>query len=232
MTQKPIKKYTITSLDKAINVILLLSEESKLTINDIAKKLELTLSTCYNIMNTLENRGLVDKNPNTNQYSLGLTFMRIGMDMYNDIDIRNMAIPIMRSLVNKFEETSYLTGLDHSTLEGIILENVNSSNSVSVVRSIGSRVPLYASATGNSLLAGFEKEKLDLYLSNVKLEKLSDSTITDPNVFKNKIAEIKANGYAITKNDLGDGVTSVSAPIYDFRDQVIAAISIAGPIDR
>src|SRR5699024_2271419 len=114
----------------------------------------------------------------------------------------------------------------------VVLENINSSNSVSVVRSIGSRVPLYASATGNSLLAGFNEVDLDLYLSRVKLEKLSESTITDPTIFKSKINEIKLNGYAITKNDLGDGVTSVSSPICDFRGQVVAAISIAGPMER
>lgn len=232
MTNKKTSKYIVPSIDKAVDIISLLSRTPNLTLKEIYTELNLPISTCFNIINTLEKRGLIEKNPQTAQYKLGLFLMRLGLQMYETIDIRKIAFPVMKGLVAKFGETSYLTSPDYSSLEGVVLEKVESLKTVTVVRSIGSKVPLYASATGKSLLSGFDQEKLDEYLEQTEFIQFSNNTITTKESLLAEIALIRERGYATTVDEMGDGVSSVSAPIKDFQGDVIAAVSVAGPTMR
>ncbi|WP_096188806.1 IclR family transcriptional regulator [Evansella halocellulosilytica] len=232
MCAKPNKKYTVPSVDKAIDVLMLLSENPNLSLNQVVETLGFSMSTCYNILNTLQNRGLVEKDSLTARYSLGLTLMRLGMEIYEKIDIRIIAHPVMKDLVNKFGETSYLSSIDKSTYEGVVLDKIESLKTVTVVRSIGSRVPLYASATGKSLLSGLSPAELEEYLQTVSFYKYTENTITQAEELKNELEKIKQQGYAITEDEMGDGASSVSVPINDYQGNVIAAMSVAGPIDR
>ena len=232
MSSKTNSKYTVPSIDKAIDIIRLLSLKPNLTFKQIVEELNLPLSTSFNIINTLQNRGFVEKNKLTSQYTLGLTLMRIGMQIYQNIDIRKFAYPIMKELVSKFGETSYLTGLDNSTFEGVVLDKIESLKTVTVVRSIGSKVPLYASATGKSLLSGFTPEELEDYLCNVTFIKFTDKTIANREMLMKELEKIRNMGYTITEDEMGDGASAVSAPIKDNQGNVVAAISIAGPMTR
>ena len=45
-------------------------------------------------------------------------------------------------------------------------------------------------------------------------------------------ADIRANGYHIVQGDLDDGAFSIAAPVRDHSGEVVAAISVAGPISR
>lgn len=232
MSGKTNSKYTVPSIDKAIDILRLLSLKPNLTLKQIVEELNFPLSTCFNIINTLQNRGFVEKNKLTSQYTLGLTLMRIGMQIYQNIDIRKFAFPIMKELVSKFGETSYLTGLDKSTFEGVVLDKIESLKTVTVVRSIGSKVPLYASATGKSLLSGFTPEELEEYLCNVTFIKFTDKTIANREMLMKELEKIRIMGYTITEDEMGDGASAVSAPIKDNQGNVVAAISIAGPMTR
>ncbi len=220
------------SINKAFDIITLLSRRPNLTLKDIYTELNLPVSTCFNIVATLEQQGIVEKNQQTGQYKLGFTLMRLGLEIYDSIDIRKVALPYMRELVSEFGETSYLTTIDLSTYEGVVLEKVESHQTVTVIRSIGSKVPLYASATGKSLLSGLSEDELNSYASQVEFTPFSDKTIATMETLEYELEQIRKQGFAITEDEMGDGVSSISSPITNFNGDVIAAVSVAGPVHR
>ncbi|NEU31276.1 IclR family transcriptional regulator [bacterium LRH843] len=225
-------KSIVPSVDKAIDIIILLSQKPSLTLKEVYEELQLPASTCFNIMNTLQKRGFVEKDRFTSRFKLGLTLMKLGMQIYNDIDINKIALPIMKELVSKFGETSYLSIIDYSSYMGVVIEKIESQKTVTVIRSIGSKVPLYASATGKSLLSGLDNDELEKYFSKVKFERYTNKTITNKEKLMDELTEIRINGFAKTENDMGDGVSAISAPIKDYQGKVVAAISVSGPSNR
>lgn len=229
---KKSSKYTVPSIDKAIDIIMLLSQRPNLTLKEIYSELQLPISTSFNIVTTLENRGFIEKNKQTLEYKLGLTLMKLGLEIYDSIDIRKVAYPIMEDLVSEFGETSYLTSIDEHTYEGVVLEKVESSQTVTVIRSIGSKVPLYASATGKSLLSGLTEEEFAMYVNQVEFIQFSNKTITTKETLAEELVQIRKNGFALTEDEMGDGVSSISAPITNFQGKVVAAVSVAGPTSR
>ncbi|WP_165820925.1 IclR family transcriptional regulator [Pueribacillus theae] len=228
--QKP--KSIVPSVNKAIDIILLLSQSPDLSMKEIAETLELPSSTCFNILTTLEYRGFIKKNDKSLGYSLGLSIMRLGLQVYENIDIRKIALPIMKELTSIHNETCYLATLAPSKLEGFIIERVESSKTLVVLLPVGDKVPLYATATGKSLLSGFSEEDLTFYLNNVELSAFSTKTIITEEQLREELEQIRRKGYATTHNELGDGASAISCPIKDYEGNIIAAISLSGPTQR
>ncbi|MCL6445138.1 MAG: IclR family transcriptional regulator [Alicyclobacillus sp.] len=226
------RTYQVPSVHKAIDILELLRDRRRMTFKEIADTLRLPSSTCYNILNTLEARGLLAKDSTSGQYSLGVQLMQLGLRVYNDLDLRTLALPVMAELHTRFDETVYLSVLAKNGLEGIVIEKLDSPRTMLVLRQVGDRVPLYASATGKSLLSGLNEEELERYFNAVDLIPFSKTTIVDKEALLREVEMIRRNGYAITHDELNDGASAVSAPIRNHANTVVAAISLAGPVGR
>ncbi len=226
------KAYQVPSVHKAIDILELLRDCKNATFRDICESLHFAPSTCYNVLNTLQERGFIRKDPNTAEYSLSTSLIQLGLQAYNNIDLREIAVPIMKELHAMFDETVYLTILSSPAYEGIVIEKIDSLHAIALIRQIGDKVPLYASATGKSILSGFTDTQLNQYLDSINLVAFSHTTISDKETLIAEINRIRECGYAITRNDLNDGASAVSSPIKDYSNAVVAAVSLAGPVDR
>jgi DNA-binding IclR family transcriptional regulator len=232
LSRKKTENYQVPSINKAIDIILLLSRRPNLSMKEICSEFQLPFSTCFNILTTLENRDFVRKEPQTNLYNLGYALMRLGLQIYEGIDLRKLVIPYMQDLVSKYGETSYLAAIDYSTYEGVVLEKIQSPKTIIVTRQVGSKFPLYATNTGKSLLAGLTPKQLDEYFKVVKLVPFTNKTVIDESKLREEIQLIQQRGYATTYDEMEEGASGVSAPIKDFQGKVVAAISLAGPTQR
>jgi len=225
-------KYQIPSVHRAIDILYLLSSKERMSFTAIKDTLELANSTCFNLLNTLEKRGFVQRD-NNNQYLLGIRLMQFGLSVYNNFDLSKVSKPYLRELSNEFEETTYLTVLDKTDSQGLIIDCIHGDRTGLVYsRNIGEIIPLYASGTGKSLLSGFDTEELNQFFEDVKLIPFTPQTITDKEVLLEELEEIRANGYAISQSAFEEGVISISAPITDYTGAIIASLSLVGPINR
>jgi DNA-binding IclR family transcriptional regulator len=57
-------------------------------------------------------------------------------------------------------------------------------------------------------------------------------TITDPDVLRAQLAEVRGRGYATDHEEVEEGLACGAAPIRDYRGGTVAAISMAGPVAR
>ena len=65
-----------------------------------------------------------------------------------------------------------------------------------------------------------------------ELARFTPSTITDPVELERKLIQIEAEGSHFTRDDLDEGAFSIAAPIFGPNNEVVAAISVAGPVTR
>lgn len=221
----------IKTIDRSLQVLELFSlEKSEWGITEISEELNLYKSNVYNILYTLSQRGFVEKNPNNDKYKLSIKLYELGSVVLENLDIREIALPHIKKLSNKYNETVHLGVLDKDHV--ISIEQKESPQSLKPTVFIGKRTPLYCTAVGKAILANFSEQRLEKYLENNKLKKYTENTITDKNVLKKELKKIKEQGYSIDQNEHEEGINCVAAPIKDHNGTVTASISISGPASR
>lgn len=225
-------KNQVPSIHKAIDILALLYEQQNLSVKDITSSLGLPASTCYNILTTLESRGLIAKDPQTSDYTLGVTLLKWGLKLYRNMDIRKIALPYLEALTRRFGESAVLLGLNLNSYESMVLEKVNSTHVVRAHLAIGNRYPLYVTAGGKCFLAFLPPHDLDRFFREVSLESYSMNTITQEMKLREELEKIRQQNYAVTRNEFGNDAASLASPIIDRQGNVVGVISLTGPLER
>lgn len=220
----------LTSVKNALKILKCFTmDEPEKRVIDISEELDLNKSTVSRTLSTLESEGFVYKNPETNRYRLGLTIVTLSGIVNNNTDIYKESIPVLNELVRSIGETAHISVLDN--YEVIYLEKVECNHPVRFLTHVGKRNPLYCTSSGKVLLAFSPKYVLETVIDR-GLIKYTNQTITDPFKLRKHIAEIKKKGYAVSYEELSEGVNSIAAPIFDYTGKVVAALSVVGPKQR
>ncbi|MDT8859696.1 IclR family transcriptional regulator [Alkalihalobacillus sp. MEB130] len=224
------KDYTLSSVKNALRILRRFSmEESELKITDLAKDLDLGKSTVSRLMSTLASEGFVEKNPDNQRYRLGLSILSLASVCTSNFEIHKEAMPVLHSLVEKTGETSHLAILDG--LDVIYLHKVESKHHVRAFTHIGKRNPAYATSSGKIMLAYNEEQFVDRTVER-GFEQFTNNTITNRSQLLKALKEVRTKGYALSIEEIFEGVVSIAAPVRDYTGQVIASVNIVGPMQR
>jgi DNA-binding IclR family transcriptional regulator len=82
---------------------------------------------------------------------------------------------------------------------------------------------------GKALLSGLSSGDLAEMVRRLPMSPRTPRTLTDPEALLRQIGEVRERGWAVDDMENEPGVRCVGAPIRDYRDQVIAAVSTSGP---
>ena len=178
------------------------------------------------MVSTLVNTGFAEQNPATGRYSLTLKAWRIGAAAVRGLDLVERARPILDRLMVLTGETVHLAVLDPSG-DVVYIAKVESSKSIGVQTRLGQTNPSWCTATGRSMLA-FNEAATARVLAR-KLERRTPKTVTDPRRIRERLAEVRANGYAVTLAENHPEMGGVAAPVRDHDAVVVAACGVAIP---
>ncbi|MED1642745.1 IclR family transcriptional regulator [Brevibacillus agri] len=221
----------IQSVDRAIDILELFSlTEPELSVKEISDRLKLSKSTVHGLMKTLEHRGYLEQKPTDQKYKLGLRLFELGNLVGSGMELRNLAYPIIQSLVATLQETVHLVVLDKD--EVVYVEKVEAPASLRMYSMLGKRAPLYCTGGGKALFAYLDEATVDRILQQADLRALTPFTLTDPEAIKRELQKIREQGYAIDDEEIEIGLKCVAAPIFNHEGKVIASISCAGPKHR
>ncbi|MER2060769.1 MAG: IclR family transcriptional regulator [Niallia sp.] len=211
---------------KSKDILTLFITYPKLSFNEIITLSGVPKTSVHRMLGSLEDMGFLEKDEE-GKYSLGLLFLQFGQLVADRLDIRQVALPIMRKLRDEVDEAVNLIIQDGN--EAIYIEKLDTNHPVRLYTAIGRRSPLYAGACSRIILAYLSEEEKEKYLEEITLEPIGEGTITDKNELRNQLEETCKNGYTVSKSELENYTVSVSAPIFDHEGKIIAGISIAGP---
>lgn len=224
---------TVQAVVRALTILEVLAEiGTPVTVTELAKKVGLKMTTVHRLLTTLLVRGFVEQDNQTMRYKLGIKAFEIGNSALHSLDVRTVARPYLKELVEKVNETVNLALFDNG--EVVYIDQLESTNIVIVkmFARIGSRGAAYCTGSGKVLLAGVPEEEFKIFLDNVELQPYTPSTITDKARLIEEIAKIRKQGYAVDDAERDEGVCCIAAPIKNHDGRTIAAISISGPNTR
>ena len=99
----------IQSVERAADILeFFLHSGPELSVKEISVQLGMSKSTAHGLIKTLDHRGYLQQNPENLKYKLGLRLFELGHHLGEQLDIVNIANPIITDLVDELKETVHL----------------------------------------------------------------------------------------------------------------------------
>ncbi len=222
------EKYLVPALIRASRILELAADRGSISFADIQSELNLSKSSAYSLIQTLLHVNWLRRARENNRYSLGLQLFSWGNKALASVDIRDEAMPILRQLVDKVNQTCHLGILEGT--EAVYLAKVDCSSNLIVRSWAGKRLDLQPSAMGKVLLAWKSEDEVRAILKRNKPQRYTSRAIMDIDAFITYLEEVRKNGYACDDRETTEDVFCIAAPVFSaFENDVVAAISISIP---
>lgn len=222
------KDESIVSVERAIMIINKLTElKAPIGVSELAELVGLPKVTTYRFLATMQKNALISKNED-NEYSLGLAFIKYGEKVKSDIDIIKLARPVLNNLVETVGETVNLGILNENNVLTIYNKTGESSILISKLNPIS---PLYCSSMGKIFLSKMNNEIAKTYFKD-QLEKRTVHTKTTYEEYLEYRNSFEELGICFDSEEYEYGLYCIAAPLLNCQNEVIAAVSISGPLSR
>ena len=196
------------------------------TVFDLADRCGLNRSTAWRILATLEDEGLVERDPATGRYEIGEALVALGAAAGHDPLVRR-AHAALRALAEACLETAGLAG--ERGMQLVYVDQVQAPH-VMAADWLGRATPLHATSTGKALLAWLSEDDIGAALPG-RLQRFTDTTITTRAVLRSELAQVRGRGYAASRGELESALWGVSAPVLD-HGRPVAVVSVWGAETR
>jgi len=217
-------------LTKVLAIFELLDRSPNgLQLRYIAEQAQLNKSTAYRFLAHLENEGYLVRD-DTGAYLLGPRLVRLGSGSTYQSTICKVSRPVLEKLWRESGETVNLGALDGR--EVLYLDVLESPHNFRLASRVGMRRPLHCTGLGKVILAWQPSAFRDELLASAKLEKLTTHSIIRQAELIAEIGRVQRRGYAIDNEEVELGARCVAAPLFDSSGNVVAGISVSGPVTR
>jgi DNA-binding IclR family transcriptional regulator len=221
----------VQSVERTLDILESLVEfGSEAGLVEISQSVGLPLATVHRLLGTLIARGYVKQNQLNRKYSLGFRALQMGNDMRQRFSLRLEARPFLQRLVQRSGESANLAVLDDG--EVVYIDQAQSSRILRMFTQVGNRLPVHSTGSGKALLAFAPSDVVDGILRRFGMSARTAHTITDPGRFRGELERVRACGYALDDEEHEDGVRCLAVPVRDASTQVVASLSVSGPVTR
>jgi len=218
---------SVQVLNRAFEILEALSvEKDGLGVTALSERTGLSKSTVHRIVASLADGGYVGKNPTTGHYEVGIKLIEMVSYYINGMELHTEARPYLRGLTASLNLTTHLGILEGT--EVMYVEKLDIFPNVRLFSQVGFRVPAHCSSLGKCLLSGLPGAELDALLDSRELVRYTQNTITDRDALKAQLAQVRRRGYAVDDQEQELDHRCIGAPIFDYRGEIVAAISASG----
>jgi len=224
MKQK--NKSRIQSLIRGLEILKCFTpEEPVLRLVDLSNKLDISKSTLFRYVSTLENLDYLSKDEHSKGYKLTIKVLDLGFTALKSLKFTEIASPYLEELAHQCQESASM-----AVLNGFHIVYVGRSATkrwMSTNLQVGSKLPAFCTSLGKVLLAYKPFSEVMNILETEDLIAYTPYTITNLDVLQKEFVKIREKGYEINNQELEIGLLSSAAPIFDSKGEIIAAINIS-----
>ena len=219
------------SVGRALDIFELLAHFPKgLAQTEIASTLKIPKGGLHDLLQVFLERGYVEETPVGRRYCVGLRLFEAGSTYMAQIDLLEVAIPVI-------EIINALTGesVDLSVRDGSEMVSIYKKKASFALRydsALGERIPGHTSAVGKAILAHLSQKELHQLLPHNHLPRLTRRTITSRDGFERELAKVRQTGIAYNLEEMFNGTCAAASVILDDRGVARAGISITAPTTR
>lgn len=199
-------------------------------VGELASELSLSKATVHRLLSSLLEHRLVQQNPVTKRYRLGFKIYDLGKRVTSRFARVDFAEPHLERLALDVGETAHMAILDEGM--AYYVAKVECQRSLRMPSQVGKHIPTHCTAVGKNLLAALSESEIDQVISEHGLTRFTENTIVDRDRLLAELHDIQERGWALDNQEVEEGLRCVSAPVHDYTEGVVAAVSVSGPSTR
>lgn len=192
-------------------------------LRDVAEALGAPRSSTYALLSTLVGNGWVRTDSTRTFYTLGIRALLVGTAFIDADPYVRVVRPVLLEVSQQLNETLHLARLDGPHV--VYLATQESRKEIRGISRVGRRLPSHATSLGKAVLA----HRPDAVPA--QLPAVTDTTITDPEVLREQLAESRRRGYAIDEGETSPGLRCFGFALR-YANPVTDAISCSVPVER
>jgi len=214
----------IASVDHALLLLLLFRTQSELRVSSVAAELGVAKATAHRLLSSLAHRGFVTQDRVSKVYRLGEAVIELGLKSVSEYDLREAAMPHMRTLVTELHETVNLMVLTDDGCRFIGGVEGDRPDHVGVLT--GTVLPAHAASGGKLLLSFLDAEELRARYPR-GLRRVTERTHSRMAQLRDELSVIRNQGYAVNDEESAAGVRAVAVPVRDRVGRPVAALAVS-----
>lgn len=216
------------SVLRSLEVLEAVAEHQPIGVAELARKLNLPTSTVQRILGTLAQAGwLRPTDGELTRWTMTGKALIVGRKATGEVGLKEAAAGPMAALRDATQETIHLSVVDGNE-RMILIDRADCEQPVRTYNKLGGTSPIHATSSGRSVLAAMSDADVEAVIAR-GLERLTETTITDPQRLRDDIAQIRENGYAVNISENRANVCAIGAAIRDTSGRPVAGVSISMP---
>jgi len=223
---------THQSVERALEILLgFIPHNQGMREADISKNLGLHPSTVNRLLHVITRYGFLQQDRATKKYILGKSAVDMGKAIAQSsrehlVEIAKPQIDNLRNMIGDTISLEVMLG-DATT----VAYRARGPHRIQILFDPGERLPVHIAAGAKTILAFSPPSTVDKLIQG-KLARFTRNTVTNPEVLKTQLEEIKRQGFAFDNKELDIHIQAVAAPIFDHQKEPVAAVVLSAPVFR
>ena len=221
----------VPSVERALTTLELLAAKPQgLTTSELSRRAGIPKSTMSYLLRTLVSRGYVQRDPITAHHKLGTRLLTLGGQAMQGMELREVAIPHLRYIVERTRLGAHLAVLDHG--DAVYIERIESPGFIKMDIWIGRRMAPQITAVGKALMCQLDRHDVQEISAMHQVKAATSETILPLPRLLAELATTRQRGYAIDDEESEERVRCVAAPVWAASGEIVAAIGVSGTVGQ
>lgn len=217
---------TVQSLHRGLQVLdFVIVAGAPVRLADIARHFEMDRAAAFRVLLTLEQAGLVTKDPERKSYTVGGKLLHWTVALGSEARLVQLTRPCLERLVAATGESGHFGVLNNE--KALLLDFIGSDGMVVVKNRVGVHEPLYCTALGKALLAYQQPERLRQILGRMAIERFTTRTIPDRRTLEGILEDVRRAALALDDGEYNEMLYCVASPVLAADGSAIGAIGVS-----
>ena len=222
------------SAPTTLRTLVILEEVARagapVTPTEINRAIGLPKPTIHRLFAMLEAEGYLTRELDGRTFSPGRRLRRMAGNVMSSPRTRTARLSVLNRLAEEIGETCNIAIPDGEAMT--YLDRVETKWPLRIQLPVGTRVPLYCTASGKMYLSHLDDTHLDRFLRSARLESRAPATITDPSRLRDEIAATRRRGFSEDAEEFMEGMIAIAAPVLDAAGRLACTVSFHAPAMR
>jgi DNA-binding IclR family transcriptional regulator len=219
------------ALNRALRVLEMFSDaQPRQSLSAIAEATGLDKAVVFRILHAFVGHGMMGRDHTTEEYFITPAVLRWVFAVPGFQQLRALALPQMIRLRDLSQETVLLSMVDGDSRISVF--QLESPHQIKRTVPLGVRHRIVYGATGKAVLAFMPPEQIERILNHTPLRTMASGTVTVRPTLEAELRRTRVRGFAVGVQEEVPNVAGVAAPIFDHAGQVVAVLTVTGPLQR
>jgi IclR family KDG regulon transcriptional repressor len=223
--------YQVPMVIKTLKILQTLAKTgSQMSLTEVVRDSRVAKASAFRILQTLQSAGYLEKDDASGHYRIGIKVLEISHAVEKNVELRSLGASFLIALQQQFNESANLAVLDRGDV--LYLATVESTSSLRMARGDLIREPIHCTALGKVMAAYSNWDTIEAILRSKGMQRRTEHTFVSRTGYKKELEKVRHAGVAYEIEEVELGGWCVAAPVVNFSNEVVAALSVAAPISR